>query len=124
MNAHDDFRLRTTRRQLLGRATAGIGSMALASLLNPKLFGAVTPASGLDRWDGVVRPLHAPAKCKRVIWLYMAGGPSHLETFDHKPRLAEMHGQPMPDSFTKGQPIAHKWRKRCSWIPKIECCGG
>ena len=36
----------------------------------------------------------------------MAGGPSHLETFDYKPKLAEMHGQPMPESFTKGQPIA------------------
>ena len=45
-------------------------------------------------------------KAKRVIWLYMAGGPSHLETFDYKPQLAEMHGQPMPESFTKGQPIA------------------
>ena len=36
----------------------------------------------------------------------MAGGPSHLETFDYKPKLAEMNGQPMPESFTKGQPIA------------------
>ena len=36
----------------------------------------------------------------------MAGGPSHLETFDYKPKLAEMHGKPMPESFTKGQPIA------------------
>ena len=45
-------------------------------------------------------------RAKRVICLYMAGGPSHLETFDYKPKLAEMHGQPMPESFTKGQPIA------------------
>ena len=36
----------------------------------------------------------------------MAGGPSHLETFDYKPKLAELHGKPMPESFTKGQPIA------------------
>src|ERR1700737_755741 len=55
---------------------------------------------------GVVRPLHHPAKAKRVIYLYMAGGPSHLETFDYKPKLAEMNGKPMPESFTKGQPIA------------------
>jgi hypothetical protein len=41
-----------------------------------------------------------------VIYLYMAGGPSHLETLDYKPQLARMHGQPMPESFTKGQPIA------------------
>ena len=48
----------------------------------------------------------SPPKAKRIIYLYMAGGPSHLETFDYKPKLAEMHGQPMPESFTKGQPIA------------------
>src|SRR5207247_8125044 len=51
-------------------------------------------------------PLHLPPKIKRVIWLCMAGGPSHLETFDYKPKLAGMHGKPMPESFTKGQPIA------------------
>jgi hypothetical protein len=60
----------------------------------------------VERWPGVVRPLHFPAKAKRVIWLYMAGGPSHLETFDYRPKLAEMSGKPMPESFTKGQPIA------------------
>ena len=59
-----------------------------------------------DRWPGAVRPLHLPAKAKRVIFLFMAGGMSHLETFDHKPKLAAMHGKPMPESFTKGQPIA------------------
>jgi hypothetical protein len=53
-----------------------------------------------------VSPLHLAPKAKRVIYLYMAGGPSHLETFDYKPKLAEMHGQAMPESFTKGQPIA------------------
>src|SRR5205085_2886711 len=51
-------------------------------------------------------PLHFEPKVKRVIFLTMAGGPSHLETFDYKPKLAEMSGKPMPDSFTKGQPIA------------------
>jgi hypothetical protein len=50
--------------------------------------------------------LHFPAKAKRVIFLYQAGGPSHLETFDFKPKLAEMHGKGMPESFTKGQQIA------------------
>ena len=51
---------------------------------------------------GVVNPLHFAPKAKRVIFLYQAGGPSHLETFDYKPKLAEMHGKPMPESFTKG----------------------
>src|SRR5207237_945398 len=58
------------------------------------------------RYQGVVNPRHFPPKVKRVIYLYMAGGPSHLETFDYKPKLAEMNGQPMPESITKGQPIA------------------
>ena len=48
---------------------------------------------------------HAP-KAKRVIHLCMAGGPSHLETLDYKPTLAQRHGEPMPESITDGQPIA------------------
>jgi hypothetical protein len=55
---------------------------------------------------GAIQPLHHAPKAKRVIFLYQAGGPSHLETFDYKPRLADMHGKPMPESFTKGQQIA------------------
>ena len=55
---------------------------------------------------GAVNPLDFPAKAKRVIFLYQAGGPSHLETFDYKPKLAEMNGKPMPESMTKGQQIA------------------
>ena len=55
---------------------------------------------------GVLSSLPLPQKAKRVIWLTMAGGPSHLETFDPKPKLAEMHGQPMPESLTKGQQLA------------------
>jgi hypothetical protein len=54
----------------------------------------------------VIRPFHVPPRAKRVIWLYMAGGMTHLDTFDHKPKLAAMNGQPMPESFTKGQQIA------------------
>src|SRR5215469_12369568 len=52
----------------------------------------------------------------RIIFLTMAGGPSHLETFDHKPKLAEMNGQPMPESFTKGQPIAQLQGKKLSCL--------
>ena len=55
---------------------------------------------------GVLSSLPLPPKAKRVIWLTMAGGPSHLETFDYKPKLAEMHGQPMPESLTRGQQLA------------------
>ena len=95
----------STRRAFLGRAASGVGSLALASLLNPSLLcAAAVPSS--TRWPGVVSPPHLMPRVKRVIWLCMAGGPSHLETFDYKPKLAAMNGQPMPDSFTKGQPIA------------------
>jgi hypothetical protein len=75
-----------------------MGLLGLNSLLSPRLFGAES--------RGVVNPLHYPAKAKRVIYLYQAGGPSHLETFDFKPKLQSMDGQGMPESFTKGQQIA------------------
>jgi hypothetical protein len=75
-----------------------MGLLGLNSLLSPRLFAAES--------RGVVNPLHHPAKAKRVIYLYQAGGPSHLETFDYKPKLAAMDGQAMPESFTKGQQIA------------------
>ena len=60
----------------------------------------------------MVNPLHFPPKAKRVIFLYQAGGPSHLETFDPKPKLAELDGKPMPESFTKGQQIAQLQGKK------------
>jgi hypothetical protein len=94
------------RRTFLGQTTRGLGALALASLMDPKALSAADPSPAGDRWEGVARPLHHAAKAKRVIFLCMAGGPSHLETLDHKPKLAEMHGKPMPESFTKGQPIA------------------
>src|SRR5688572_1891382 len=103
-----------TRRAFLRRTGAGLGSLALGSLLNPSLFGAAPAKS--DAWRGVINPLHHAAKIKRVIYLYQAGGPSHLETFDFKPKLREMDGQAMPESFTKGQQIAQLQGKvlKCS----------
>jgi hypothetical protein len=96
--------LAPTRRAFLVRSSVGIGSIALASLLSrdfPARAGVGTEAN-----QGVIHPLHAAPKTKRVIFLYMAGGPSQFETFDHKPKLAELDGRPMPASFTAGQPIA------------------
>jgi hypothetical protein len=89
---------------LLGGA-AGIGSIALASLMIPRR-SPVASARRLEHWDGVVHPPHLVPRAKRVIQLYMAGGPSQLESFDYKPQLAAMDGQPMPESITGGQPIA------------------
>jgi hypothetical protein len=59
-----------------------------------------------DSARGVLSTLPLPQRAKRIIWLTMAGGPSQFETFDPKPKLAEMDGQPMPESFTKGQQLA------------------
>ena len=87
-----------TRRAFLGRTAQGLGSVALAALLQPQLLNAAS--------RGVLGTLPLPQKAKRVIWLTMAGGPSQLELFDHKPKLAEMDGKPMPESFTKGQQLA------------------
>jgi len=109
-----------TRRVFLGRAGRSLGSVALASLLNPGLLRVAEAAAKADqRWRGVVQPLHHPAKVKRVIWLTMAGGPSHLETFDFKPKLAQMDGRPMPDSFTKGQQLAQlQGQELVCWGPQ------
>jgi Protein of unknown function (DUF1501) len=87
------------RRAFLQKSSASVATVALASLLEP----AFTQAAGTR---GVLEKLPLPQKAKRIIWLTMAGGPSHLETFDPKPKLGEMHGQPMPESFTKGQQLA------------------
>src|SRR5882672_8410362 len=99
-----DFVREMSRRTFLGRGAAGLGMVALNSLLNPRLLAAPQATALASR--GVVNPLDFPPKAKRVIFLYQAGGPSHLETFDYKPKLAEMSGTPMPESFTKGQQIA------------------
>src|ERR1700675_3489533 len=90
------------RRAVLGEAGRGLGPLAPASLLNPAVSGAKDRASAAsDRWPGIVHPPHVPPRAKRVIYLCMAGGPSHLETLDFKPKLAEMSGKPLPGSFTK-----------------------
>jgi hypothetical protein len=94
-----------TRRAFLGRASSGLGSLALATLLDRSPLNAA-PLPTADRWRGVVTPTHVPARAKRVIWLTMSGGPSQFETFDNKPLLARMDGRPMPESLTRGQPIA------------------
>jgi len=76
--------------------------VALASLMQPLHSASVNAASS----QGILEKLPLPQRAKRVIWLTMAGGPSQLETFDPKPKLAEMHDQPMPESMTKGQQLA------------------
>jgi uncharacterized protein (DUF1501 family) len=85
--------LESTRRHFFANSATGIGAAALGSLL------------GRDAVAGASFPNHAP-KAKRVIYLYMAGGPSQFETFDDKPKLRELNGKPMPSSMTEGVKLA------------------
>jgi len=113
--AHDyNYLLQQTRRTFLGNSSRGVGTMALASLLHST--ASAQEKVEVPRWNGVVEKLHFPAKAKRVIFLCMAGGASHLETYDYKPKLAEMNGKPMPESFTKGQPIAQLQGKKLTCL--------
>ncbi|MBK1879129.1 DUF1501 domain-containing protein [Pelagicoccus mobilis] len=87
------------RRTFLKNSLSGIGLLALGDLL-----GGETIASA--KLPKIEHGMHHPAKVKRIIHLCMAGGPSHLETFDYKPILEKLHGQAMPESITAGQQIA------------------
>ena len=91
------------RRAFLTRSALGLGSVAFAGL-SPSLQVSASPTAlsypGLDDLP------HFAPRAKRVIFLCMAGGPSHLETFDYKEQLEKRHGETMPKSITQGQPIA------------------
>jgi len=89
-----------TRRTWLGHMASVVGGAALGTLLNQHTLMATAPQREL------AYQLRLAPRAKRVIFLCQAGGMSHLETFDEKPKLAKMDGQPMPKSFTSGQPIA------------------
>src|SRR4051794_13781474 len=107
MDLNREHALLVTRRQFFGRTAAGIGTAALASLLNPQLFsGAPAAAStGLNPMGGVLKALHFAPKAKHVIYLFMSGGPSHIDLFDYKPRLRAHHGEELPASVRMGQRI-------------------
>ncbi|MEO7651174.1 MAG: DUF1501 domain-containing protein, partial [Bryobacteraceae bacterium] len=89
-----------TRRHFFQECGTGIGAIGLASLLNDKLFSAVAEDPMAPK-----KP-HFPAKVKRVIFLNMSGAPSQLDMFDFKPKLIEMHGQPIPKSVVGDQRYA------------------
>src|SRR5436309_5169868 len=104
MNLTREHQLLLTRRQLFGRTATGIGTAALASLLNPAMFStpivsaaeAGVASFGLPGTHGALRALHFAPKAKRVIYLVMCGGPSHIDLFDYKPELRQIHGKELP----------------------------
>src|SRR5688572_1576036 len=86
-----------TRRDFLMRGGAGFGALALTYLLgSDKLIGAGRSTNPL-----AAKPGHFPAKAKSVIFLFMEGGPSHMDTYDPKPKLNDLAGQRLPESFGK-----------------------
>ncbi len=94
---HDAQRSRlATRRQLFRDCGVGLGSIALTQMINRSSSSAAGTSGSL----GV---LHHPARAKNVIVLFMAGGPSQLELFSHKPKLNEFHGKQTPKEFIEGK---------------------
>ena len=91
-----------TRRQFFGRTAAGIGTAALASLLNPALFAQAAAAA---ENHGVLGFPHFAPRAKRIIYLFMSGGPSHIDLFDYKPALRRLHGTELPGDVRMGQRI-------------------
>src|SRR5437870_10173710 len=89
------------RRRFFRRGATGLGLAALASLLHEQGFAA----PGEERRPGTLRLLHHPAKAKRIIYLFMSGGPSHIDLLDHKPELRRHHGEELPASIRMGQRI-------------------
>src|SRR5712692_5366337 len=106
MDPRQEYALLETRRYFLGRCAAGIGTMGLASLLNPKLFAAApAPVPPPGQSFGVLPALHHRATAKRVIWLFMADAPSQIDLFDYKPKMQEWFDKDLPDSVRNGQRI-------------------
>ncbi|MCA9445664.1 MAG: DUF1501 domain-containing protein [Candidatus Omnitrophica bacterium] len=103
MSIEREIREGLTRRHFFSRTSKGIGGIALASLLNDRVFAdTLSP----NQTGGILKSFHHPPTAKRVIYLFQSGAPSQLDLFDYKPKLAEMSGQPMPESLTKGERVA------------------
>lgn len=88
-----------TRRHFFQNCGVGVGKVALASLLAEQVLAG-------DGGNGSLQLPHFPAKAKRVIYLFMAGAPSQLDLFDHKPLLSRLEGKPIPPSVIEGQRYA------------------
>lgn len=91
----------STRRHFFSRCGLGVGAMALGDLIGNRAAIADDPANPLSP-----KSPHFPAKAKNIIYLFMAGGPSQLEMWDHKPKLAELNGKPIPKSYIEGKRFA------------------
>ncbi|MFO0876033.1 MAG: DUF1501 domain-containing protein [Gemmataceae bacterium] len=139
MHTPSTFPHPTSRRDFLARAGNGLGLLALAALLEDEARGAAPPTAPASPL--AARPGHHPATAKSVIWLFMDGGPSHIDLFDPKPALTKLNGQPLPGSFrrpvtamgrTAHTPLLASKRKFqrhgqsglwvSDWLPEVATC--
>ena len=105
LREHD---LMLTRRQLFGRTALGLGTAAMANLLAGDL---------LAKDEVAAAGLHHPAKAKRVIYLFMSGGPSHLDLWDYKPKMKRMFNQQLPDHIRDGQRVTGMTANQKNGLP-------
>ena len=97
-----------TRRQLFGKTALGVGTAALSGLMgDAAAAGEPALSSGT----------HHPAKAKRVIYLFMSGGPSHLDLWDYKPKLVDMFNQQLPDDVRGGQRVTGMTANQRNGLP-------
>lgn len=103
---------RLTRRHFFGRSSLGLGTAALAGLFSGELQAAENQPAGLGpqadpnlalHGGGVLSAYHHAPRAKRIVYLFMSGGPSQIETFDYKPQLNVDNGKELPDSVRMGQ---------------------
>lgn len=108
-NPVHEIELMQTRRQLFGKAALGVGTAAMAGLMGPEnlLASASQPSSGL----------HHKPKAKRVIYLFMSGGPSHLDLWDYKPKLKELFNKQLPAEVRDGQRITGMTANQKNGLP-------
>jgi hypothetical protein len=101
-HADSNSMLAATRRHFLDRCAIGLAPIALSTFDTQNAVAAQSqPTNPLQP-----KPAHHPAKAKNVIYLFMAGGPSQLDLFEHKPLLTELNGKPIPESYTAGKRFA------------------
>jgi hypothetical protein len=105
MNLEHEYRALLTRRRFFGRAAGGLGTIALASLFNERLFATTADKDSAAKPRGALSALQFAPKAKRVIYLFMSGGPSHIDLFDYKPKLREHHNVELPASVRNGQRV-------------------
>src|SRR6185437_2280822 len=98
----EQARLGLCRRRFLAGGLSGASAAVLASLLERDGILAVEPPDGAAKHDPTLpRPPHFAPKAKRIIYIYLEGGPSQMDLFDPKPQLNKLDGQPLPESMLK-----------------------